>query len=105
MPFKETTTTPSPPAQSEPSRITTRFDRARSPTNCVCEADAIHERQTRGLQTIRHQLNRGQFRRETRQYPDHVFCLSAAFPDVTKNIYETLFTPRHSQDREGIPVA
>jgi len=104
MRLTEKTTSPSPPAQGQPSRIRRRFDRARTPFDRLCETDAISEEQKEQLRTLRDQTNPRQLRREIYQVLDQIFLLPGAVPGETEDVYETLFASTESQEGEGIPV-
>jgi hypothetical protein len=104
MRLKEKTTGPLLPAEGQPSRIKRRFDSARTPFDRLCETDAISQEQKKQLRTLRDQVNPRQLRREIYQLLDQIFCLPAAAPGETEDVYETLSTPTTSQKGEGIPV-
>jgi len=104
MRLTEKTTSFSPPIEGQPSVIKRRFDRARTPFDRLCETDAISEQQKQELRTLRDQTNPRQLRRDIYQLLDQIFLLPAAVPGETEDVYETLFTPLESQEREGIPV-
>jgi len=104
MRLKEKTTGPLLPAEGQPSRIKRRFDSARTPFDRLCETDAISQEQKKQLRTLRDQVNPRQLRREIYQLLDQIFCLPAAVPGETEDVYETLSTPTTSQKGEGIPV-
>ncbi len=104
MRLMEKTTTPSPPALGQPSRIRRRFDSARTPLDRLCETDAISDQQKHELRTLRDQTNPRQLRREIYRLLDHIFCLPGAIPGQTEDVYETLFAPVEIPKGEGIPV-
>ena len=104
MRLREKTTSPSLPAEGQPSRIKRRFDRARTPFDRLCETDAISEEQKEQLRTLRDQTNPRQLRREIYQVLDQIFLLPGAVPGETEDVYETLFASTESQEGEGIPV-
>jgi hypothetical protein len=104
MRLREKTTSPSLPAEGQPSRIKRRFDPARPPFDRLCETDAISEEQKEQLRTLRDQTNPRQLRREIYQVLDQIFLLPGAVPGETEDVYETLFASTESQEGEGIPV-
>ena len=104
MRLREKTTSPSLPAEGQPSHIKRRFDPARTPFDRLCETDAISEEQKEQLRTLRDQTNPRQLRRQIYQVIDQIFLLPDAVPGETDDVYETLFTPTESQKGEGIPV-
>jgi hypothetical protein len=104
MRLREKTTSPSPPAQGQPSRIRRRHDRARTPLDRLCETDALSEERKAQLRALHDQTNPRQLRREINQLLDEIFLLPGAIPGETEDVYETLFTPVEIQEGEGIPV-
>jgi hypothetical protein len=104
MRLVEKTTSPSPPAQGQPSRIRRRFDRARTPLDRLSETDAISEEQKAQLRVLHDQANPRQLHREIYQLLDEAFLLPGAIPGETEDVYETLFASAESQEGEGIPV-
>ena len=104
MRLREKTTSPSLPAEGQPSHIKRRFDRARTPFDRLCETDAISEEQKEQLRTLRDQTNPRQLRREITQLQSEIFLLPGAVPGQTEDVYETLFASVEIQEVEGIPV-
>ena len=104
MRLREKTTSPSLPAEGQPSRSNRRFDPARTPFDRLCQTDAISQEQKEQLHTLRDQLNPRQLRREFYQVLDQIFLLPGAVPGETEDVYETLFASTESREAEGIPV-
>lgn len=104
MRLVEKTTSPSPPAQGQPSRIRRRFDRARTPLHRLGETDALSEQQKQQLRALHDQTNPRQLHREIHQLLDEIFLLPGAVPGETEDVYQTLFASLEIQEGESIPV-
>ena len=79
------------PVDGQRARIKRRHDEARTPFDRLCDTDAILSEHRQQLEALRDQTNPRQLRQEIYDLIEQIFTLPGADPDVTENVFQTLF--------------
>jgi hypothetical protein len=86
-----------PNAEGQPTRVTRRFDDARTPFDRLCTTDAISQAHKAHLTALRDQVNPRQLRQEIYALLDYIFSLPGAVPGHTEDVHQTLASCSHSE--------
>lgn len=76
--------------EGQPPRVKRRRDKAQTPFDRLCDADAILPAHKEELEALRDSINPRRLRLETYDDIDAIFQLPCAQPDSTQDVYLTL---------------
>lgn len=86
------------------SRITRRFDQAKTPFDRLCDTHAVPQQELEQLRCLRDQTNPRRLRQEIHDLLAYLFALPCIDPDTLADVYETLPSDILSWKGDGIPV-
>ena len=82
-----------PSAHGQPTRVTRRYDRSRTPLDRLCQTGALNENERQRLHLLWEGTNPRSLRQEIYQSLDQLFRLPNALGGITENVHDTLTHP------------